>query len=551
MKNFKKKFLSAMLACLMLAPCSAGFAACDNGENSSDSGNAGNTQHEHTWSENFSYNDTKHYKVCSGCSEKSEEGEHTYGTDGYICTVCGYENEAKKPAQKQSAADVFGGVKASYVRGNITDADGSAKSFNEILDRQIDLLAQDILYRLTYVYGEQSYEVDNHSENAKLYLTYGGKNFTFNENNAVVDSNKLLAEKQETVDSLKIVNITDIRDFQKSMFVKQNNYLNSSSTLRLSGAIEGNYMKVVKGRSGVHNLSADSNEEKRWIWGKELTTSTYEALATKNNINAMKAAIAQTLAGETVNGNFATYQTTLAKINALGYENFDSEKLVNFIKSNVIGDSLVAKDDSYAEAIKTNYQNTIDDNSLQAMDNEIVFDSNNLCNDSPRLYKGYNIVVPAIVERAIENTFDGSDISLYPAMNRYAVKSSENLNAFAGTAQAYNSVVLMPKAENSATKLALKIKGANNIGVKCEINGEAVQVTASNDGDLLLIDLHAYAKKIGAYNGGKENDFSLDLFGNSGAGAASIDNGAHYIKLIFENPTGGKFTVEIDGYYNK
>ena len=33
--------------------------------------------------------------------------------------------------------------------------------------------------------------------------------------------------------------------------------------------------------------------------------------------------------------------------------------------------------------------------------------------------------------------------------------------------------------------------------------------------------------------------------------AAGINNGAHYIKLIFENPTGGKFTVEIDGYYNK
>ena len=111
--------------------------------------------------------------------------------------------------------------------------------------------------------------------------------------------------------------------------------------------------------------------------------------------------------------------------------------------------------------------------------------------------------------------------------------------------------MLMPKTEISATKLALKIKGANNIGVKCEINGEAVQVSAANDGELLLIDLHAYAKKIGAYNGGKENDFSNNLFGNSGAGAAGINNGAHYIKLIFENPNGGKFSVEIDGYYNK
>ena len=161
------------------------------------------------------------------------------------------------------------------------------------------------------------------------------------------------------------------------------------------------------------------------------------------------------------------------------------------------------------------------------------------------------MVLPAIVSQAIGNTFENTTQKIYPAMNRSAVKSSENLNAFANAAQAYESIVLMPKTEISATKLAIKIKGANNISVKCEINGEAVQVTASKDGELLLIDLHAYAKKIGAYNGGKENDFSNNLFGNSGAGAAGINNGAHYIKLIFENPNGGKFSVEIDGYYNK
>ena len=76
--------------------------------------------------------------------DEEERGEHIYGADGYTCTVCGYENEAKKPAQKQNAADVFGGMKVSYAREKITDADGSAKRFNEILDRQIDLLAQDV-----------------------------------------------------------------------------------------------------------------------------------------------------------------------------------------------------------------------------------------------------------------------------------------------------------------------------------------------------------------------------------------------------------------------
>ena len=542
MKNFRKKFLSAMLACLMLAPCAAGFASCDNGGNGG--GNGENT--EPTYGD-WQFNDTEHWRERTVYDEE-ERGEHTYGADGYTCTVCGYENEARKPAQKQNAADVFGGMKVSYAREKITDADGTAKSFNEILDRQIDLLAQDILYRLTYVYGYNQ-TTHNRTQYAKFTLKNGANNFTYQGNNAVVNSNTLLAAEQEAVAELKTINLNNIEDYQKSIQNFSIDYLNNIGALNLTGAIEGRYMTI--GSVGGAKLLRDNADiEKSWIWSKELTTSTYEDLATENNINAMKAAIAQTLAGETVNGNFATYQTTLAKINALGYENFDSEKLVNFIKSNVIGETLVNKDDEYASEFKTKYNGILNDETLDGLYNETIL-VNNLCNDSPRLYKGYSMVLSAIVSQAIGNTFENTTQRIYPAMNRYAVKSSENLSAVVNEAQAYESIVLMPKAEISATKLALKIKGATNIGVKCEINGEAVQVTASKDGELLLIDLHAYAKKIGAYNGGKVNDFSLDLFGNSGAGAAGINNGAHYIKLIFENPTGGKFSVEIDGYYNK
>ena len=546
MKNFKKKFLSVMLACLMLAPCAAGFAACDNGgENSSDAGNAG-AQHEHTWSANFSYNDTKHYKICSGCNEKSEEGEHTYGTDGYTCTVCGYENEARKPAQKQSAADVFGGVKASYLRGNITDADGSAKSFNEILDRQIDLLAQDILYRLTYVYGYNK-TAHNRTKNAKFSLKDGENNFTYQGNNAVVNSNTLLAAQQEAVTELRSVNIDDIADFQKSIDLTSGmNFLLRIDALNLSGAIEGRYLQLEEGFSAA-TLVSTADESMKWNWYSD-ANSTYSEFATKNNIDKMKMAIAQVAANKAADGNYseAAYNTALAEIGALGFDGFDNAKLVKFIKSNVIGDSLVNKDDEYAGTIKTAYGGIINAATIKSINGNGAYTDT----DNPRLYKGYSMVLPAIVSQAIGNTFENITQKIYPAMNRYAVKSSENLNG-ANTAQKYASIVLMPKTEISATKLAIKIKGANNIGVKCEINGEAVQVTASNDGELLLIDLHAYTKKIGAYNGGKENDFSNNLFGNSGAGAAGINNGGNYIKLIFENPNGGKFSVEIDGYYNK
>lgn len=544
MKNFKKKFLSAMLACLMLAPCAAGFASCDNGGNNS--GNGGNSaEHtEHTYG-SWQHNDTEHWRECTGCDEE-ERGEHIYGTDGYTCTVCGYGNEAKKPAQKQSAADVFGGVKASYVRGNITDADGTAKSFNEILDRQFDLLAQDILYRLTYVYGYNQ-TTHNRSENAKYTLKNGENDFSYQGKNAAVDSKTLLAAEQN-VTELRTVNLKDINDYQKSISIISNmNVLLNSNALDLSGAIEGRNLKLEEGFN-VLTLVSTADENMKWGWYSN-GNSTYSEFATKNNIEKMKMAIAQVAANKAADGNYseAAYNTALAEIGALGFDGFDSAKLVKFIKSNVIGDSLVNKDDEYAGTIKTAYGGIINATNIKSINNNGAYTDT----DNPRLYKGYSMVLPAIVSQAIGNTFENTTQKIYPAMNRYAVKSSENLNAFANEAQAYESIVLMPKTEISATKLAIKIKGASNVSVKCEIGGKAVQVAASNDGELLLIDLHAFTGKIGAYNGGKENDFSLDLFGNSGVGAAGINKGAHYIKLIFENPTGGKFSVEIDGYYNK
>ena len=541
MKNFKKKFLSAMLACLMLSPCAAGFASCDNGGNGG--GNGENT--EPTYGD-WQFNDTEHWRERTVYDEE-ERGEHTYGADGYTCTVCGYENEAKKPAQKQNAADYFGGMKVSYAREKIVDADGTEKSFNEILDRQIDLLAQDILYRLTYVYGYNQ-TTHNRTQNAKYTLKNGENDFSYQGNNAAVDSNKLLA-LTDSVTDLRTVTINNIDDFQKSLqiFAINKNYLLNKNYINISGSIEGRFMSL--NDSGITpELVGMSNYNFAWNWYSN-GDSTYSEFATQSNVNKMKMAIAKVAANKAADGNYseAAYNTALAEIGALGFDGFDNAKLVKFIKSNVIGDSLVNKDDEYADTINQKYRGTIDVESIKAMNNDSAYTNT----DNPRLYKGYSMVLPAIVERAIENTFEGTEQSIYPAMNRYAVQSFDNLNAFAGTAQAYNSIVLMPKTEISATKLAIKIKGASNVSVKCEIGGEAVQVSASNDGELLLIDLHAYAKKIGAYNGGKENDFSLDLFGNSGAGAAGINNGGNYIKLIFENPTGGKFSVEIDGYYNK
>lgn len=538
MKNFRKKFLSAMLACLMLAPCAAGFASCDNGGNGG--GNGENT--EPTYGD-WQFNDTEHWRERTVYDEE-ERGEHTYGADGYTCTVCGYENEAKKPAQKQNAADYFGGMKVSYAREKITDADGTEKSFNEILDRQIDLLAQDILYRLNYVYGtDGSSNYTRPTDNYDL-------NYNFGDKKALIKLATILAEinaEHTENHSDTVVQANCLKCFQSALVSTSNHSLNKQNSIILVGAIQGYYTSLENETNVLQNIAVHNNG-----WNYYNKFSDIQSSIAKTHFKyGIAKILAKDLASST-NYNEAEYTKILNKITHLGFNPDIKSDLETFIYNEIIGNQIATKDLSF---FNSNYFDkngyTINANFIMKAPypgNTAYTEAENAA--SPRLYKGYNIVVPAIVERAIENTFDGSEISLYPAMNRYAVQSFETLNG-ANTPQKYASIVLMPKTEISATKLALKIKGANNIGVKCEINGESVQVAAANDGELLLIDLHAYAKKIGAYNGGKENDTSLDLFGNSGAGAAGINNGAHYIKLIFENPNGGKFSVEIDGYYNK
>ena len=305
-----------MLACLMLSPCAAGFAACENGSgNSTESGNAGGAQHEHTWSENYSYNDSKHYKICSGCNEKSEEGEHTYGTDGYTCTVCGYENEARKPAQKQNAADYFGGMKVSYAREKITDADGSAKSFNEILDRQIDLLAQDILYRLNYVYGGDG--TSNYTRPTDNY----DLNYNFGDKKALIKPATILAEiNAEHTHTLTNLKADCIDCYQLSITEKDtDNFFDSEVFLKISGATSGFYTTL--------QLFRLKNEvtENSWSYTKK-----YSNIQSDNAKNSFKYAIAQILAGEPFSANYSAenYQSVLQKINSTGFADDCKNKFV-------------------------------------------------------------------------------------------------------------------------------------------------------------------------------------------------------------------------------
>ena len=541
--KLKKIILSGALAVFMSAQCMFMLTACGGG-------NGGDSTIEHTQHTygDWNHNDTQHWRECTGCTAEERE-DHKYN-GGYTCEVCGYVNESLKPGESQSMSTYFSGMKTTSTRASVKDADNVTKSFDEVLDRQLDIFAQDVLYRLTYVYGynETSH---NRTENAKNTLLNGANAFSYNGNNAVVDSNKLLATTN-SVTELRTVNLKDINDYQKSISIISNmNVLLNSNALDLSGAIEGRNLKLEEGFN-VLTLVSTADENKAWNWYSN-GNSTYSDFATKANINKLKMASAQVLTNTTVDGNYTVtaYNNALAKIDALGFDNFDSMKLVKYIKSSVIGDTLVNTDDNYANTICSKYSNTIDATSIKAMSN----DSSYTITDSPRLYKGYSMVVPAIVEQALNNTFEGTTQTIYPSMSRYAAEYSSNV--FTTSTSNFDSIVLAPRTSIPATKLVVKIEGTGNnveLTIGCSVNGSNAssnqkKVILSSSGETVEFDLHSYGT-IGSYNGSTEKDTNNDLFANNQT-SKNLSDGSNYIKLVFTNPSNAMFKVTFTGYYNK
>ena len=107
----KRKMLLVALVLVCALTCAFGLVACDNGNN--DNGGTGNNgsnggdnkpSHTHTYSVQWSHNDSEHWRACTGadCDEVIDKAAHTWdngnitkeptctakGEKTYTCTVC-------------------------------------------------------------------------------------------------------------------------------------------------------------------------------------------------------------------------------------------------------------------------------------------------------------------------------------------------------------------------------------------------------------------------------------------------------------------------------
>ncbi len=352
-------------------------------------------------------------------------------------------------------------------------------TFNDLLDRQIDVLAQQIIYGLTYVYGYDTNK-DNREQNQLILLDYllnkeDGVEYKLNNNNAVVNSENVLFNLTNPPDKengeLLEVDIDSIEDFQESLIIiNDNNYLNFNGALSIVGAIEGRFMTI--GNRDL--LSADADESK--AWKMSFTPSNYVSYSEEYKEDIKLGIIKAIYGEETTLG----YNQILDKINNLGFYDITKNSnqinsIVNFIYENIIGQELVNKDNEYANYMNNNYNGIINDDVLDEI--QIEMEEGTFTNsNNPRFYKGYSIVVPAIVSQAINNTFQNTETSLYPTFarvnggigkfNTYEITNpdGEVVQEMTTTGPLdLNSIILMPKQGSKPIALNLQIAVARDL----------------------------------------------------------------------------------------
>ncbi len=541
-----KKIISAFIAAVCVAAGTVSLAACGNG----------NQTHSHVWSQTYTQEGDRHYQACSDCDEKNY-ASHSYNADG-VC-VCGKQKdgqgEENPPVTTPELKDIstyFSGIKIAENKQCITD-NGTNKTFNEILDRQFTVLAEDILYRLYVTYGERTYGTGGGFGD----ITLSDGNYTYNGNPAKVVKNQILTDTDNHNNDIthsygangELSNIDCIYCYQYNINGNQTR-MTTVRYIMIKEAISGNYHYWDVERLSLNNTNATNY---KWLYGEVddvwVDSDNNGYIDTNNYINskwntdyrtAFKYELAKIVYGD---GNTnLTYDQLLAKINTTGFAAETEQKIIDTIYKKVIGENLVAEDlriyNIYTDDDKSNIKRWTDESEIEK-----------------HYFKGYNITVPAIVKQALANTFENTSVNLYPAVSRQNVTVSNNFNSVAVTENT-QSLVLMPKANAPVTKLAVELSGSAGQSVTLNFNivangisktvSKTVTLTAATQ--TVEIDLTmSGVGTLGAYNGNTNSYTDTALFDNPDGADANGDN---YISLELVNNS-APFAIKFTGLYSK
>lgn len=445
-----------------------------------------------------------------------------------------------EPPQKKPITEYFkNNVDATYVVNNdyVTDYDGTTIKFKDALERQINLFSEDLLYRLFAVYGSG---IDSFFQ--EYIITYNNKNYSsITRFNLIMDPKEIINETEPTylystgeevkkfADTVYFPNFNEVASFaypfryykwdiRDTAFDTSINYV-----FHLRHAMVGGFTFA-----GIaFNQNVLNRFEHSWNWhysvsnnSKETSLETFYSYKIKY-FNELKTAIANILANNLE--NTYTYEQALNNIDHLGFTNEDKLNIINFIYNVVIGRDLVIIDNMYKDSLISKIPNCIiDDNTLPLIDfNE-------------HYYKAYSLLIPRIVEQAVNNKYIGTDKPLHTNINlTEIVQTTININSLQN--KNFSSIKLYSRTSNvPLTKLLIKISNVelDKINIYYNIYINSTTKIASN----VKINIPINSSRI-----------EIDLSGYNGNKLSS----SGYIELIFQNHSNLNFTINLEGYYNK
>lgn len=397
-------------------------------------------------------------------------------------------NDEIDPSDQVNASDYLKGITVIYEPEAKSEADkfvdgftNTTMYFNQLLDRQFSMLADDILFRLYTVYGntEDVNETislkDKDSNNVTLL---SGPTASYNRGDTILkyDGGYKLSNGNNANISGGI-NLTEPATYAAYIFDNsQGKYLLSYNSSVRSSKLTENFnfigfdpftneasycaIEGIKCSRDGENISFISDSSKAWKW----STPGYFKDRTSKYKDNLKMALSKVLSTGTVdvtdtytsfNYDETAYQNNLSKIDHLGILNYDTKLIKQLIKYNIIGKDLIDEDNYALELLSNKFDIT---NFNKVIEKELYtteLDENALSElDKMHDYKAYELIVDSMVDTLVENAFTGTDVKIYTEMPRLQVKDidykdidSESEPYWTTTGLQIKSIIYRPKQE--------------------------------------------------------------------------------------------------------
>ena len=397
---------------------------------------------------------------------------------------------------------------------------------------------------LSNIYGVKSTDYyldgDNQYINS-VNLQYNGQDYSYNGNNAKFDAKSMLINFDNIVSEHTCEkNYRGYRDVS-CLACYSDHYSRNLSIHDYMYSFVNNYQGINGGYvwNTEHNifLQNDLNKEDAWSWkfeeGKAITDCAEFANGyVEEYKEKLKLKLAKMVAGSEFS-NINNYDELLNVINHLGFSNSDKTELTNYVLNTIIGSSVVELDNS-RKPEKTNLVDVGE------------YDAEN------HLYKAYSLIVPALVEKAFDATFENTSVSLYP---HYEFKQLVNDDATFSVDNGF-SIYLQPKQISELGALIINSTVSGNVKVDAVFGNFKTSKTFNlNAGNNYLNLNTSTIVNISSYNGMK--DINYNLYENNMPyldDSYNIDEaklfGNSYIKLTFENML-DTANIEVLGYLQK